>query len=124
MKRTKLKRKTPLARSGRLAPRSARPGPACRHLLDRAWRQAVYDRDGHRCAMAGMAGHTCHGGLDCHHIKGRQSHPELRHVVANGVTLCRHGGHAMAHQYPKDFAEWMRRERPGQYAAIEEGRTV
>lgn len=105
MKRSPLKRCKPLSRRTRLAQRSARPGPACLRLLDRAWRQAVYDRDGHRCQLIGVNGHTCSGtGLDAHHIKSKAAFPELRHVVKNGIALCRKA-HCWAHDDPTGFAK-------------------
>jgi hypothetical protein len=49
-----------------------------------AWRKAVYERDGYKCRHCGTGKN-----LHAHHIKEFSTHPELRYVVSNGLTLCR-----------------------------------
>lgn len=49
------------------------------------WRFDVFMRDGFACQHCGDARG---GNLHAHHIKGFADFPELRLVVANGVTLC------------------------------------
>lgn len=49
----------------------------------KAWSQAVRERDGHKCVECGATGR-----LHAHHIKPWKHHPELRHDVSNGKTLC------------------------------------
>lgn len=49
----------------------------------RAWAVAVKMRDGYRCVRCGSQYR-----LAAHHIKRWKVHPELRHDVANGETLC------------------------------------
>lgn len=51
---------------------------------DRDWRIAVFTRDKFTCRGCGKKG----GRLQAHHIKAYKSHPELRHVLSNGLTLC------------------------------------
>jgi len=51
-----------------------------------AWRKRVFRRDRWRCRMPGCAGTERR--LNAHHIKRWASHPELRYVVANGLSLC------------------------------------
>ena len=106
MKRSPMKRsRKPIQRRTRLAARSARPGPAGRRLLDRAWRLAVLERDGNRCQLIGVNGHTCSGNwLDAHHVKSKAAFPELRHVVKNGIAVCRKA-HCWIHDNPTGFAK-------------------
>lgn len=49
-----------------------------------AWRTAVFERDGYRCAICGEVG----GRLNAHHIKPFARYPDLRLDVDNGITLC------------------------------------
>jgi len=49
-----------------------------------AWRKGVYERDNYTCRLCGKRG----GVLHPHHIKRFSEFPDLRYVVANGVTLC------------------------------------
>ena len=48
------------------------------------WRDAVYKRDGYRCAQCGATDR-----LEAHHIKALVRHPELACAIDNGQTLCR-----------------------------------
>lgn len=48
------------------------------------WRVAVYARDNYTCRDCGQRG----GRLNAHHVKSWAKHPELRHEVSNGETLC------------------------------------
>lgn len=49
----------------------------------KAWSLAVRERDGNKCVECDAVGK-----LHAHHIKPWKSHPELRHDVSNGKTLC------------------------------------
>lgn len=49
-----------------------------------AFREAVFERDGHACAVCGKAD----GKLDAHHIIDRHDMPNGGYVAANGITLC------------------------------------
>ena len=51
---------------------------------DREWRQAVFERDDWTCQECGQKG----GRLQADHIKPFATHPELRHDLDNGRTLC------------------------------------
>ena len=55
------------------------------NAFDREWRTAVFERDNYTCRSCGKKG----GRLEAHHIKAYKTYPELRHVLANGLTLCK-----------------------------------
>lgn len=50
----------------------------------KAWRSAVFERDGYACVKCGVAGRK----LEADHIKPFAQFPELRLDVSNGQTLC------------------------------------
>ncbi len=56
------------------------------------WRGKVKKRDGNKC---GKCPSTVN--LDAHHIKSILTHPKLRLVVSNGITLC-HRCHSLIHR--------------------------
>lgn len=49
------------------------------------WRHLVFQRDSYTCQNCGEMG----GQLNAHHIKHFATHPELRHELSNGITLCK-----------------------------------
>ena len=49
------------------------------------WRSDVFERDNWTCQTCQARGVY----LEAHHIKSWAKHPELRHEVSNGVTLCK-----------------------------------
>ena len=51
----------------------------------REWRRSVYKRDGYTCVTCGASES---GILRAHHIKPRETHPELLLDVCNGMTVC------------------------------------
>ena len=54
------------------------------------WRQAVYKRDDWCCRICKRGLKTKPRRLvEAHHIRPWASHPKLRFVVSNGITLCR-----------------------------------
>jgi len=53
----------------------------------RKWRAAVLRRDKYLCQRCLRYGkHT--SASHAHHIKPRETHPELAYVVSNGIALC------------------------------------
>ncbi len=62
------------------------------------WRYDVFTRDQFTCQKCGDAKG---GNLVAHHIKGFSTFPDLRYVLANGVTWCRpcHDAHHQEHGY-------------------------
>lgn len=50
---------------------------------DREWRLAVFTRDNFTCRNCGARGR-----IEADHIKPYSAHPELRHDLENGRTLC------------------------------------
>ena len=52
---------------------------------DREWRTAVFQRDSFTCQRCGQKG----GRLEAHHIKPYKAYPRLRHVLSNGLILCK-----------------------------------
>ena len=51
----------------------------------KAWRKAVFDRDGYTCQACGD---KRGGNLNAHHLKAYKDYPEFRYEVSNGITLC------------------------------------
>jgi 5-methylcytosine-specific restriction endonuclease McrA len=49
------------------------------------WRKSVFARDDYTCQRCGVKG----GRLEAHHIKAYKPYPQLRHVLSNGMTLCK-----------------------------------
>lgn len=62
----------------------------------RLWRDTVFTRDSATCQMRDG---TCAGPLQADHVQSWRDYPELRYVVSNGRTLCRHH-----HQQTPNFA--------------------
>lgn len=59
-------------------------------LLSRdAFRSAVLDRDGHRCAICGVS--EAERPLSAHHIMERRLFPDGGYYLANGVSVCDRG---------------------------------
>src|SRR6185295_2701903 len=61
------------------------------------WANAVKARDG-KCMQCGAL-----EGLHAHHIKPQATHPELRYVLENGLTLC-FPCHQLAHKHNRPRA--------------------
>jgi hypothetical protein len=98
---------------------------------DKWWRAVVRLLYGGRCALRDMPPKTgliinmqtgktesCFGGLEAHHIKGKQSHPHLRFDPANGILLCSQH-HALAHSDWKAVEEWLEANHKEAWMAIQ-----
>jgi len=90
MKRTPLKRRTPLRARGRR-------GAADAAALEKA-RPLVWTRDGGRCQRCGGALHPAR--WDCHHIGRRRA----GHAIDNLLALCRRC-HRWIHEHPTESRE-------------------
>lgn len=81
--------------------------------IRRAFRNAVFKRDGYRCAMCGKPGKDRQGAdahltfhskisgaslllLDAHHITERNDMPDGGYFEENGISLCDGGCHLFA----------------------------
>ncbi len=69
--------------------RGGRPWKRFQNSLYQSWRKAVLERDNYVCQSCGRRCNRHERGLAAHHIKSYSEHPDLRHDIANGVTLCR-----------------------------------
>ena len=72
---------------------------------DAAWARAVREKYGDRCFHFWCA----NAATDTHHIIGKKAHPRLRHVVENGLAMCRehhNEAHARPAWFKENFAGW------------------
>lgn len=69
----------------------------------RAWRYAVFARDGWTCQLTGQKGE-----LEAHHIIPWAVAPQLRYAVSNGITLSK-DSHELVTGREKDFEEQFKR---------------
>jgi 5-methylcytosine-specific restriction endonuclease McrA len=83
-------------------------------LVREAFRQAVFERDGHKCRMCGAV-----DDLDAHHITDRREMPNGGYVAENGISLCPKC-HLRAEKFHMtDKKEWEPGYHPDElYAAI------
>ena len=66
----------------------------------KSWRRKVFERDNYTCFSCQKRG----GDLEAHHIELFSTHIHLRHVVSNGITLCKKC-HKSIRQREKNFEE-------------------
>lgn len=76
-----------------------------RAKLDKAWAEAVKERDGWTCQFCGY--NATARGLHAHHIFSKGGHPAVRHDVSNGITLCLRHHLYFAHRDPSAFTLWL-----------------
>jgi hypothetical protein len=68
---------------------------------DVEWSKAIKERDNYTCQRCGVYSES---GLHAHHKATRGAHPELKHNIDNGVTLC-NSCHTWVHKNPKQSYE-------------------
>jgi predicted restriction endonuclease len=106
MKRTPLKRNTPLKVKGTIKKKAKRArrdcAPTTKHL-DKLWADVVKLRCLHSCEMHGVAGRMCGNIMHAHHIFVRQ-HTATRWDLDNGMCLCA-GHHLWTHDNPCDSTD-------------------
>ncbi len=56
-----------------------------RSIKNNCWVEDCKKRDGYKCKIGNS---ECCGQLEVHHILSWKDHPELRHDLNNGITLC------------------------------------
>lgn len=57
-------------------------------LTRQRFRDAVFERDGHKCRVCGWSLITAETPLDAHHITDRTLMPNGGYVKENGISLC------------------------------------
>ena len=98
MKRTPLRRFTPLRRKTRLAPISHKRIEEYRAYVDAVARCVA--SQGFNCQARRLWPEiACGGPLDCHHIAQRSTHPHLRLDPENFLMICRRH-HDAVHDNP------------------------
>jgi hypothetical protein len=97
-----------------------------RRRLFKLWSQKVMLIGGNVCAVTGaVRGSINTDGkpviLDAHHLENRSTCPALRFDLLNGIALGKSAhkfGRNSAHKGTIWFAEWLRTNRPKQYAYV------
>ncbi len=74
---------------------------AKKKAVRKAFRDAVFGRDGYSCVICGKAAasNIAEDVLDAHHIHPRAEMPNGGFVKENGVTLCKEKCHLLAEEY-------------------------
>ena len=97
-----------------------------RRRLFRLWHDKVMLLNGDKCAVTGIInGATNAEGkasiLDGHHLECKEANPSLRFDALNGIALSKSShkfGRNSFHKAPLWAAEWLRANRPKQYAYV------
>ncbi len=118
-------RKPPKGIARKRRPRAMSPKAWITNALDAAWSNSVRGQTGGRCLICWTEHSRHRQGTDAHHVYGKKAHPKLRHVVANGVWLCREC-HDWMHAHPARARKIMARVRPTvlYLTEIERGQTT
>lgn len=78
---------------------------------DSRWSAAVMKRDRRTCQLCGRLS------TDAHHVYGKKAHPKLRHVLDNGIALCRLN-HDMWHSLPDSHKTWFSNTYPARWRRL------
>jgi len=96
-----------------------------RRRLFKLWSQKVMLANGNVCAVTGAIRGDQNNGkpiiLDSHHLENRSTCQSLRFDMLNGIALSKSAhkfGKNSAHKGTIWFAEWLRVNRPKQYAYV------
>jgi hypothetical protein len=99
--------------------------PKIRRRLLRLWKEAVRAQFGNCCAVTGVKDKEMVNGkptiLNCHHLESYRMCAFLRYDPMNGILLSPSAhkyGRNSAHQGPIWFAEWLRNNKPMQWAFV------
>lgn len=102
--------------------RKKKPGPrskatkARRSLMlecDRLVREQVFARDGFKCVRCGGDKH-----LHAAHVLPKGSHPRMRFMPINVLTMCLHDHIFWCHKDPLAFTEWFKQKYPERYIEL------
>lgn len=87
----------------------ARTIRSVKRSCDLLWSLLIRERAGGRCERCGRSPEDSRG-FHAHHIYGRSNH-RLRFEPRNGMAVCM-ACHRWAEEYPLEFTDWLRAERP------------
>jgi len=102
------------------------PLPKIKRRLIKLWSIKVASMNHNRCAVTGtLNGELLADGrkviLDAHHIDGKECNPSLRYDPINGVLVTKSihkFGKNSFHRSPIWSMEWLKQNRPKQYAYV------
>jgi 5-methylcytosine-specific restriction endonuclease McrA len=80
------------------------------------WSLDVRARDNHQCCVCGSS-----NDLNSHHLIPKERFPQFQYDLANGIAVCPNChkfGSYSAHRHPIWFSEWLRANRPDQFAYV------
>lgn len=97
-----------------------------RRRLFKLWHSKVMLLNGDKCAITGIVNGSINSQnkasiLDAHHIECKEVNPSLRFDAMNGIALSKSShkfGRNSFHKAPLWAAEWLRINRPLQYAYV------
>lgn len=91
---------------------------SAKKAVRQAFRDAVFERDGHKCKLCDEPGIEGDANLDAHHITDRNLMPNGGYVKENGISLCsechdkaevfHRTGEAHSGYSPEDLYVWIK----------------